>query len=278
MLSPEKVAALFPHKTLNHSLFVFNELPSTNTFALEIARKPIPDKTLILTDRQTAGRGRLQRTWFSPPGANIYGSLIASLKVHGQALGWVPLMSGLAIAQGIESREKIPIHLKWPNDLLIQDRKVGGILCESVKLDSTKTSVVIGFGINVNLSPSELPQELEDTATSLYCHTQNPLDRYQVIKSIIAALEQGCTTFMTQGPAAVQAEYSNRCSTLGKQIVVTFPDGSTLKGLAQGIGEHGQLQIWPTSSDSVEQSARIVDVYSGDINHIRNSHDYQSKN
>ncbi len=273
MLSSEKVAALFPHKTLNHSLFVFNELPSTNTFALEIARKSIPDKTLILTDKQTAGRGRLQRTWFSPPGANIYGSLIAGLKVRGQALGWVPLMAGLAIAHGIESSAKIPIDLKWPNDLLIQDQKVGGILCESLKLGSMKTSAVIGFGINVNLSPSELPQELEETATSLYLHTQNPLDRYQVIKSIITALEQGCATFRTQDPTAFQAEYSNRCSTLGKQIVVTFPDGSILKGLAQGIGEHGQLQIRPTSPDSGEQSTKIVDVYSGNINHIRNFHD-----
>ena len=271
MLSPEKLGALLPSKILNQSLFVFDELPSTNTFALELARNPTPQGTVILADRQTAGRGRLQRTWFSPPGSNIYGSLIFSSNSHVQDLGWIPLMAGTAIAQAIEDTSEISISLKWPNDILINEQKVGGILCESFKRDSTETSVVIGFGINVNLSESEFPKDLEQTATSLQIHSQKPLDRHQLFKSIIPSLEQAWKALNTQGPPACQLAYSARCRTLGKQILVQFPDGSTLEGMAQFIGEQGQLQMIPSSSDATGQSARIVDVHAGDIYHIRKS-------
>ena len=271
MLSPEKLGALLPSKILNQSLFVFDELPSTNTFALELARNPTPQGTVILADRQTAGRGRLQRTWFSPPGSNIYGSLIFSSNSHVQDLGWIPLMAGTAIAQAIEDTSEISISLKWPNDILINEQKVGGILCESFKRDSTETSVVIGFGINVNLSESEFPKDLEQTATSLQIHSQKPLDRHQLFKSIIPSLEQAWKALNTQGPPACQLAYSARCRTLGKQILVQFPDGSTLEGMAQFIGEQGQLQMVPSSSDATGQSARIVDVHAGDIYHIRKS-------
>ena len=271
MLSTEKLGTLLPSKILNQSLFVFDELPSTNTFALELARNPTPQGTVILADRQTAGRGRLQRTWFSPPGSNIYGSLIFSSNRHVQDLGWIPLMAGTAIAQAIEDTSEISISLKWPNDILINEQKVGGILCESFKRDSTETCVVIGFGINVNLSESEFPKDLEQTATSLQIHSQHPLDRHQLFKSIIPSLEQAWEALNTQGPPACQLAYSARCRTLGKQILVQFPDGSTLEGMAQFIGEQGQLQMVPSSSDATGQSARIVDVHAGDIYHIRKS-------
>ena len=180
-------------------------------------------------------------------------------------------MAGTAIAQAIEDISEISISLKWPNDILINEQKVGGILCESFKRDSTETSVVIGFGINVNLSESEFPKDLEQTATSLQIHSQHPLDRHQLFKSIIPSLEQAWEALNTQGPPACQLAYSARCRTLGKQILVQFPDGSTLEGMAQFIGEQGQLQMVPSSSDATGQSARIVDVHAGDIYHIRKS-------
>lgn len=274
MLSPEKLATLLPSKIHNHSLFVFDELSSTNTFALELARNPTPQGTVILAERQTAGRGRLQRSWFSPPGANIYGSLIFSFNRQFQALGWIPLMAGLAIAQAIEDHVEIGITLKWPNDILIEERKVGGILCESFKRSSTETCVVIGFGINVNLSESAFPKDLELIATSLHIQSQHTLDRHHLLKSIITTLEQGWEALISQGPQACQLAYSSRCSTLGKQVQVQFPDGSELEGMAQSIGEQGQLQLIPSPSDAKEQSARILDVHAGDIRHIRKS-DFQ---
>jgi BirA family biotin operon repressor/biotin-[acetyl-CoA-carboxylase] ligase len=271
VLSPETIATLLPSKKLGHSLFVFDKLPSTNTFALELARNPTPQGTVVLADRQTAGRGRLQRSWFSPPDANIYGSLIFSFKGPFQDPGWIPLMAGMAIAQAIEESIKIKIKLKWPNDILIDEQKIGGILCESFKRDSTDTCVVIGFGLNVNLSESTFPKGLERMASSLQIHAKHPLDRNQLIQSIIPSLEQSWEALNTQGPSSCHLAYSARCSTLGKLILAQFPDGTTLEGVAQSIGGHGQLQMMPSSSEIHEQSARMVDVHAGDIRHIRTS-------
>jgi BirA family biotin operon repressor/biotin-[acetyl-CoA-carboxylase] ligase len=269
VLSSETLAALLPSKTLNQSLFIFEELNSTNTFALELAKNPTPQGTVVLADSQTAGRGRLQRSWFSPKGANIYGSLAFSFNSPIQTIGWVPLMAGIAIAQAIEDHVEIGITLKWPNDILVDERKVGGILCESFKRNSTETCVVIGFGINVNLSEAAFPKDLKLIATSLQIQSQHTLDRHHLLKSIITTLEQGWEELISQGPQACQLAYSSRCSTLGKQIQVQFPDGSELEGLAQSIGAQGQLQLRPSPSDAKEQSARIREVHAGDIRHIR---------
>jgi len=278
VLSPEILATLLPAKKLNQSLFVFQELPSTNRFAVELAKNPIPQGIVVLADSQTAGQGRLQRSWFSPPNANIYGSIVFSFNTQKlQAIGWIPLMAGSAIAEALEDNTTVSIKLKWPNDILIDERKVGGILCESFKKSSTETCIVIGFGINVNLTELAFPKDIELIATSLQIHTQRVLDRHPLITSIIQSLEQGWHALISKGPQACRIKYSARCSTLGQQIQVQFPDGSNMEGVAQSIGEHGQLQIVPCSSDTTEQSARIVEVHAGDIRHIRDS-DNQSYN
>ena len=269
MLSPETLAALLPSKTLGESLFVFKELPSTNTFALELARNPTPQGTIVLADRQTAGRGRLQRSWFSPPETNIYGSIIFSLNMPCSSIGWIPLMAGTAIAQAIEDNTNISITLKWPNDILIAERKVGGILCESFNRDSTETCVVIGFGMNVNIPKSSFPKELEPIATSLQIKAQQTFDRHHLIKSIITTLEQGWKALISRGPKSCQLAYSARCSTIGSHIHVQLPDGRQLDGVAKAIGAQGQLQMLASSSDPKEQSTRMVEIHVGDIRHIR---------
>ena len=184
-------------------------------------------------------------------------------------------MAGLAIAQAIEDATNISIKLKWPNDMLIHERKVGGILCESFKQNTGESYVVIGFGINVNLSESALPQELKEIATSLQIHTNHPLDRHHLLKFIIPAMEQGWKTLTTQGPRACRLAYQPRCSTIGQQLLVEFPDGSSLEGIAESIGEQGQLQISPLPSSTTGQSDKIVNVHAGDIRHIRKSHNPQ---
>ena len=269
MLSRTTLAALLPTKKLDESLFVFDELPSTNALALELAKKHAPSATVILADRQTAGRGRWARSWFSPPSVNIYGSLIFYFKNPFQAAGWIPLMAGVAIAEAIEDTTGIAIALKWPNDVLIAEQKLGGILCESFSRGSTETCMVIGFGINVNLSQSALPEELRSFATSLLIKCQHHVDRENLLKQIILSLEQGYASLLTQGPQGWHSRYSSRCATIGRKIRVQFPDGSQLHGLAQSIGTHGQLQVAPSPSDFQGKSARIVDIYSGEILHIR---------
>lgn len=268
MLSPTKLAALLPQKKLGETLFVFEALSSTNTFAMERAKKHAPSATVILADKQTAGRGRLDRSWFSPAKSNIYGSMLFFHDKTIQHPGWIPLMAGVAIAQALETQTTIRIHLKWPNDLLIAERKVGGVLCESFSLEHQNTCVVIGFGINVNLSQSEFPPDLQDSATSLQIQCHRSVDRETLIMQIVTSLEKGWEDLTFKGHQSCLAEYNKRCATIGQMIQVHFPDGSQLQGLAHSIGNDGQLRVTPSPSDSNEQSAKIRDVHSGEILHI----------
>jgi len=183
-------------------------------------------------------------------------------------MGWIPLMAGTALAEAIGDHTNLQLTLKWPNDILITERKVGGILCESFKRNATETCVVIGFGINVNLSQAAFPKDLHPIATSLQIQAQRPLDRHQLLAKMIAALEQGWEALLADGPPICRLAYTACCSTLGSQIQVRFPDGREVKGVAQSIGEQGQLQIQTATSDLTEQSAKIVDIHSGDIRHI----------
>ncbi len=193
-------------------------------------------------------------------------------------MGWIPLMAGLAITQAIEKATHINSSLKWPNDILVDERKVGGILCESFKQNSGETCVAIGFGINVNLQESALPPELKAIATSLQIHANQPLDRHQLLKFIIPAVEEGWGNLMAQGPKFCQSAYHQRCSTIGQQILVEFPDGKSQEGTAVSIGEQGQLQMTPLPSSAPRESAKILNVHAGDIRHIRNSHNIKVDN
>jgi BirA family transcriptional regulator, biotin operon repressor / biotin---[acetyl-CoA-carboxylase] ligase len=269
VLSHTKLVSLLPSKKLGETLYVLAELPSTNTFAWERAKKHAPSATVILADKQTAGRGRLNRSWFSPADSNIYGSLLFIHDKIIQHLGWIPLMAGVAIARALETQTGIRIHLKWPNDLLIAERKVGGVLCESFSIGQQSKCVVIGFGINVNLSQSEFPHDLQDSATSLQIQCHRPLDRESLIMQIIASLEKGWEDLTLKGHQSCLAEYNKRCATIGHTIQVHFPDGSQLQGMAHSIGKDGQLRVTLSPSDSNEQSAKICDVHSGEVLHIR---------
>ncbi len=187
-------------------------------------------------------------------------------------------MAGLAIAEAIEEATHIKINLKWPNDILINKQKLGGILCESFKRNSGETSVVIGFGINVNVPESAFPKEIKAIATSLQIHANQPLDRHLLLKFIIPAVEEGWGNLMAQGPKACQSSYAQRCSTIGQQILVEFPDGRSEEGIAVSIGEQGQLQMTPLPSSTTGESDKIRNVHAGDIRHLRSSHNAKMDN
>lgn len=269
MVSSTKLADLLPTKKFGETLYIFEELASTNAFAVENAKNQAISGTVILADRQTAGRGRLDRSWFSPGKSNVYGSLLFVHETPIQYLGWVPLMAGVAIAQALKQQTSIRIDLKWPNDLLIGGRKLGGVLCDSFRNSRHHSCVVIGFGINVNLSQSEFPLELQTSATSLQVHCHCAVDREELIMKVVTSLEKNWENLRSNGPLSYLVEYTHWCVTIGQTIQVQFPDGSQLQGLAHSIGEHGQLRVIPSPSDPNDQSARIRDIHSGEILHLR---------
>ncbi len=266
------LASTFPSKTLGATLFAFREIPSTNSFALERIRCNPAHGTLIIADHQTAGRGRMTRNWFSPPEVNLYGSLLIRSTLPGRYAGWIPLLSGLVIGKTIEESTGIRIDLKWPNDLLIQEKKVGGILCETALGFDGSPWVVIGFGINVNLPENHFPDELRMTMTSLHQISGHPWDRLSLLQHIAGSLENIWTGQDWPALSRLKKLYGESCSTLGQRVQVHYPDGSRITGVAASLGEEGQLQVLPSPSFQGGQSDRIIAVHSADILHIRKIH------
>ena len=151
-------------RSLGRRIELYERLESTNREAVALGQAGVEHGTLVLADAQTAGRGRMARSWFSPPGVNLYGSLVIRTTIEAPHLAawlsWLPLMAALAAAEGIEIVSGLPIAVKWPNDLLINERKLGGILCESGAPAGAGPFQVIGIGINVNGVPEDFPEEL----------------------------------------------------------------------------------------------------------------------
>ena len=174
-----------------HGLRCFSTVTSTNDLAMRLADIGVDEGTVILADAQTAGRGRRGREWFSPIGSGIYVSVVLrpsgdSAQVSHWIASRVTVTAGVALAEGVRASTGLPVELKWPNDLVVGRRKLGGILTEMSTTGAHRLAVVVGFGINVRLT--SYPQTLTSVATSLEAELGRPIDRAPVLVESLAAL------------------------------------------------------------------------------------------
>jgi BirA family biotin operon repressor/biotin-[acetyl-CoA-carboxylase] ligase len=180
---------------LGQHLHLHQSLTSTNSEAMTLAQNGAEDGTVVIAESQSAGRGRHARTWFSPPGLNLYCSVIVRGLGQGLTLAdwlsWVPLTTALAATEAVQEVAAISLALKWPNDLLLDERKVGGILCESSLAIPDNPVVVIGIGLNVNVSLELFPDELRPIATSLFESSHRLVDR-RASMSCVTMAHPGC--------------------------------------------------------------------------------------
>lgn len=229
---------------------------STNADAAAAARSGAPEGTVHLTDQQTAGRGRLDRAWTSPAGSGVIVSvLLRPDDVPAARWVWLPLLVGLAVDAtvhecGVES------GLKWPNDVLVDGRKIAGILLERVET-SDGPAAVIGVGLNVSLRRDELPVP---AATSLSLEGATETDRTIVIRSLLRNLEALYRAWSASGgdPAAgIRDSYIRRCVTIGSRVRVMLPRDEVLEGQASGIDDSGRLLV----------DGRAISA--GDVTHVR---------
>lgn len=237
-------------------IVVTDNTGSTNADVASAARDGAPEGTVHTTDAQSAGRGRLDRAWSSPPGSGVIVSVL--LRPDGVSAArwvWLPLLVGLAVDATVQEFG-VDSKLKWPNDVLIDGRKIAGILLERVESEQG-AAAVIGVGLNVSLRQDELPVE---TATSLLLEGATETDRTVVLRTFLRNLERLYRAWSASGgdPAAgIREAYERRCVTIGQHVRVTLPHAEPLEGLATGIDEFGRL---------------IVDgqaISAGDITHVR---------
>lgn len=164
----------------------FDTLSSTNDLALELAKASAKHLTVIIADAQTAGRGRFDHKWHSPKGKNIYMSIILKDKLSPSMLSSITPLTAVACVRGIkELCPKLPLTVKWHNDLYINSKKLGGILTESRVVGNSVEFVVVGIGINVNATLEDFPHELRHIATSIRLHTNCDCDKFILTEMLL---------------------------------------------------------------------------------------------
>ncbi|XVQ12209.1 biotin--[acetyl-CoA-carboxylase] ligase [Spirillospora sp. CA-255316] len=260
---------------------VVPETGSTNADLAVAAREGAPEGTVLATELQTAGRGRLGRPWAAPPRSGLMFSMLLRPAVPAERLGWVPLLTGVAVAtavrrmtawsetgegffpeQGEAARADVAVdvRLKWPNDLVVDGRKLAGILGEMVD-----GALVVGVGLNVGLRREELPVP---TATSLAIEGAPLSDRAPLLRAILREFETWYREWTALGgdpeTSGLRTAYKELCATLGQDVRVELPGGGTLRGAAADVDAAGRLVVI-----SPEQGERPVGA--GDVVHLRPS-------
>lgn len=228
---------------------------STNADVAMIARSGAAEGVVVIAEQQTAGRGRLDRGWQSPARAGVLLSVLLRPTVDPSVWPMIPLLTGLAVVEAVLAVGQVEAGLKWPNDVLVDELKLGGILVERVE-----DAVVIGIGLNVSTRTEELPV---DTATSLAI-AGGGTDREILVKEILRALDRRYTAWHDTGgaSASVLPAYRDRCETIGLHVDVHLPGGEIVRGLANGIDDNGRLLVHAEGGDD---HAFLV----GDVTHVR---------
>ena len=249
-------------ESLTPRLVWLDEVGSTNDFLRELAAREaeLPNFTVIATESQTAGRGRLGREWVAPPGKTVAMSiLVRDFEATGLTLGWLPLIAGSAVKQALEQfLLSQTTGVKWPNDVLVEGMKIAGILSE-MQADG---SVIVGIGINTLLEAAELPT---DRATSLRVLRGAELDTADLTDRLISAVLGALVEFVQVVDVERTREIvASSSSTLGTQVRAHLPNGQVLEGVAVALADDGSLRIALPGTEAAE-----VVVAAGDIEHLR---------
>ncbi len=238
------------HRPQNQ-LHYFPVIGSTMTEAARLASAGAPHGTVVLADEQTAGIGRLGRHWISDREDGIYCSILLRLPISPADLPVVTLALGLATAEAIEQTSGLPCDLRWPNDVLIKERKVAGILAQL-----QERCVVAGIGINVN--QTALPENLRTPAASLRMITGRPLQREPLVVSLLARVEEFAVLLVEQGPETIIKSFTAASSYVLHRRVVYETDHEARKGFTLGLDNNGFLQVR-------DEAGRIQTLYTGSV-------------
>lgn len=245
---PAEYAAALAHTAARRGRFgdplhFFSEIGSTNDEAAALAERGAPEGTTVVASAQTAGRGRFGRSWFSPPGAGLYVSVVCRSR---SVVPYITLAGGVAVAEGIGSATGLPVEIKWPNDIVVDGgagrrRKLAGILAEACSGAEGLQYVVLGFGIN--LRPAAYPSEIADRATSLETELGRAPDAALVLAETLAALSHWTQIIETAGPPALLTRWRALAPSAQGHPVEWEGSGEVKQGRTAGLGDDGALLV-----------------------------------
>jgi BirA family biotin operon repressor/biotin-[acetyl-CoA-carboxylase] ligase len=232
-----------------------DEIDSTNRELLDEAREGVVGPAVLVADHQTAGRGRRDRRWLAPPGSSLLVSVLVRLQVAPDRLPLATAAAALATSDAVAEVAGVEAGLKWPNDVVVGERKLAGVLAEAVG-----DTVVVGVGTNVDW-PGDLPPEIAETAVALNHLTDGAVDRADLLVAYLRALDRDLESLEADGGSALLGRYRDRCSTLTRQVRVDT-DAGVVEGIAVDLTGPGHLVVETTEGTRVE-------VATGDVVHAR---------
>ncbi|HET7174329.1 MAG TPA: biotin--[acetyl-CoA-carboxylase] ligase [Nocardioidaceae bacterium] len=239
---------------------VVEEVTSTNAVLAERARSGAPGGLVLIAERQSAGRGRLGRSWQAAARSAVTMSvLVRPAGVPAAGWSWLPLLVGLGVAEAVRSTAGLPAAVKWPNDVLVRGRKLAGVLVERVDAGRRLPAAILGMGLNVSLTGAELPVA---TATSLALEGAATTDREAIVVSVLGRVSAALATWEAAHGSAddLRSAYAGACDTLGRRVRVELPEGSVCEGEAVGVDGHGRLLV--------RDGARVAAFAAGDVIHL----------
>jgi BirA family biotin operon repressor/biotin-[acetyl-CoA-carboxylase] ligase len=226
---------------IGKNILFLEKVGSTNTLAIDIAEKS-NEGTVVLADSQERGRGRLGRTWISPPGTNIYMSVIIKPALGTENVTLITIMAAVSCAIALRRLTGLDITIKWPNDLVLNNKKLGGILTELKIYEKKIIFAIIGIGINVNVDVDVFPEEVRQIATSLRKETGKVYSRTEIVAEILNEIDYWHNFLNENDKKTLISKWQRLASTLGREVMVIV-NRETYRGLAESIDNQGMLML-----------------------------------
>lgn len=256
VLSKNELESRMNTKWAGQTIYYFDKTGSTNIDAKRFAEEGAPHGTLVVADNQESGRGRRGRSWQSPPHNNVYFTLVLRPELEADKASMLTLVMALSAAKAIIDLCKVKAQIKWPNDLVVNNKKVCGILTEMALEVSDIRYVVIGVGINSN--QQEFPAEIARTAGSLLTESGKPVCRAEIVQKVMEFFEEDYETFMQTGDlSGIIEAYHKLLVNKDKHVKVLDPKGE-YTGIGRGINRKGELLV-------ERENGQIEAVYAGEV-------------
>ncbi len=240
LLIPFEIKLNLRTRWMGRRIHYFQKIDSTNSKAYELALKGAKEGEIVIAESQKRGRGRLGRKWFSPPFLNLYLSVILRPKIPPHQASLLTLMAAVATAEAIEKYSGLQPLIKWPNDILMRNRKVAGLLNEIRSEGDRIDFIILGIGVNLNMKTTQFPQEIRSLATSLKIEKGESISRKEFLQTLLKTLEEWYEIFMKEGGERILKVWREKSRIKGRAVRVTS-FGQSFTGRAVDVDSEGAL-------------------------------------
>jgi BirA family biotin operon repressor/biotin-[acetyl-CoA-carboxylase] ligase len=259
-ISDDDLSGIIAGGMIGKEIIFLREVDSTNIYASKLARDGMPEGVVVIADCQKKGKGRLNRVWQSPPGKNLYTSIILRPSITPHFAPQLTLTAGVAVAELLSQYCPGTVMLKWPNDVQINMRKVCGILTEMRIKRGKIDFIIVGMGININMRREEFQEEIRESSTSLHEENGNKISRIDIAYKLYRTFEKWYETYLDKGFDPIREAWLGYSGILNKNVTVHYKN-EVHQGRVIGIDEYGALLLY----DDENKTKRIL---AGDVSLI----------